>query len=110
MRPAAGAGEGITPGVLIGVGPERERKTGPNSGVGVDLAGSGEGEGSVLAASGVRTGFPVPGVASAAGEDAGRITTRGVAEAPAEASFVPGDGEGSVDGVLFSSSSVCLLR
>ena len=93
----------------MGVGPERERNTGPNSGVGVDLAASGEG--SVLAAeSGVRTGFSVPGVASAAGEDAGRITIRGVAEAPAEASFAPGDGEGSVDGVLFSSSSVCLLR
>jgi hypothetical protein len=93
----------------MGVGPERERKTGPNSGVGVDLAASGEG--SVLAAaSGVRTEFSTPGVASGAGEDAGRITTRGVAEAPAEASFVPGDGEGSLDGVLFSSSSVCLLR
>jgi hypothetical protein len=93
----------------MGVGPERERKTGPNSGVGVDLAASGEG--SVLAASsGVRTGFSAPGVASAPGEDAGRITTRGVAEAPAEASFAAGDGEGSVDGVLFSSSSVCLLR
>jgi hypothetical protein len=93
----------------MGVGPESERKTGPNSGVGVDLAASGEG--SVLApASGVWTGFPAPGVASAAGEDAGKITTRGVGEAPAEASFAPGDGEGSVEGVLFSSSSVCLLR
>jgi hypothetical protein len=93
----------------MGVGPERERNTGPNSGVGEDLAASGEG--SVLAAvSGARTEFPAPGVPSAVGEDAGRITTRGVAEAPGEASFAPGDGEGSVEGVLFSSSSVCRLR
>jgi hypothetical protein len=98
----------MTPGLLIGVGPESERNTGPSSGVGVDLAASGEG--SVLAGSGVRAGFSTPGVPSAVGELAGKITTRGVAEAPGEASFSPGDGEGSVEGVFFSSSSECLLR
>ncbi len=95
-----GAGEGITPGPLTGVGPDNERNTGPNSGLGDGLTPA-SGEGSGLAAdSGAFVGFSVPGVVSGAGDVAGRITTRGVAEAPGDGSFSAGAGEGS----LFSSS------
>ena len=74
---------------------------GPIPGVGDGLTPA-SGEGSGLAAdSGAFVGFSVPGVVSGAGEVAGRITTRGVAEAPGDGSFSAGAaGEGS----LFSSS------
>jgi hypothetical protein len=92
----------------MGVGPDNERKTGPSSGAGEVLAAA-SGEGSGLAVdSGVRTELSTPGVPSTAGEAAGRMTTRGVAEAPAELS--PGEGEGSTEGLVFRSSSDRLLR
>jgi len=92
----------------MGVGPDNERNTGPSSGEGEGLAAA-SGEGSGLAESGTVAEFSVPGVASAAGEVAGRITTRGVAEAPGEGAFSAGEGEGSVEGLFFSSSSDRLL-
>ena len=86
----------------MGVGPDNERNTGPSSGEGDGLAAA-SGEGSGLAAdSGARTEFSTPGVPSAAGEAAGRMTTRGVAEAPGEGAFSAGDGEGSIEGLVFS--------
>ena len=110
MLPPPGAGDGMTPGLLMGVGPDKERKTGPSSGEGEGLAAA-SGEGSGLAVdSGARTEFSTPGVPSAAGEAAGRITTRGVAEAPGEGTLSPGDGKGSTGGLVFSSSSDRLLR
>jgi hypothetical protein len=110
VLPPAGAGEGSTPGLLVGVGSDNERKTGPRSEEGDGLAEA-SGEGSAFSAEpGALAGFSVPGVASEAGEAAGRITTRGVAEAPGEDAFSPGDDEGSVEGLVFSSSLDRLLR
>ena len=94
----------------MGVGPDKERKTDPSSGEGEGLAAA-SGEGSGLAVdSGARTEFSTPGAPSAAGEAAGRITTRGVAEAPGEGTLSAGDGKGSTGGLVFSSSSDRLLR
>jgi hypothetical protein len=93
----------------MGVGPDKERKTGPSSVEGEGFpAASGEGSG-LTVDSGARTEFSTPGAPSEAGEVAGRITTRGVAEAPGEATLSPGDGEGSIGGLVFSSSSDRLL-
>jgi hypothetical protein len=110
VLPAPGAGVGITPGLLIGVGPDKERNTGPNSGEGEGFAAA-WGVGSGLAGvSGARTELSTPGEPAAAGEVAGRITTRGVAEAPGAGALSPGDGEDSAEGLVFSFSSECLLR
>jgi hypothetical protein len=109
VLPPVGAGVGSTPGLLVGVGSDNERNTGPRSEEGDGLAEA-PGEGSAFSAEpGPLAGFSVPGVASEAGE-AGRITTRGVAEAPGEGAFSAGDDECSVEGLVFSSSSVRLLR
>lgn len=100
----------MTPGLLIGVGPDKDRNTGPSSGEGEGLAAaSGVGWG-LAGVPGAWTELSTPGVASAAGEVAGRITTRGVAEAPGAGAFSPGDGEGSAEGLVFSLPSECLLR
>ena len=84
----------------MGVGAERERNTGPSSGEGVGLTSS----------SGIRAEFATPGLASAVGEVAGRMTTRGVAEAPGEDVLTAGDSAGSVEGSVFSRSWDRLLR
>jgi hypothetical protein len=94
----------------MGVGSDNERNTGPRSEDG-DGLGEASGEGSGFSAdSAALAEFSVPGVASAAGEAAGRITTRGVAEALGEGAFSAGDDEGSTGGLVFSSSSDRLLR
>ena len=110
MLPAPGAGVEITPGLLIGVGPVKERSTGPSSGEGEGLAAASGVVSGLAGVSGARTEFSTPGVPSAAGVVAGRITTRGVAEAPGAGALSPGDGEGSAEGLVFSSPSECLLR
>jgi hypothetical protein len=98
--PAPGAGDGTTPGLLTGFGSVRERNTGPSSGEGVGLAAS----------SGARTEFTTSGLASAVGEVAGRMTIRGVAEAPGEDELTAGDSAGSVEGPVFSRSWNRLAR
>ena len=98
--PAPGAGDGKTAGLPAGVGPDSERKTAP-------ICGEGSG---VTAASGARTGFSVPGVASAAGEVAGKMTMRGVAEAPGEGAFSAVAGVDAVEGLALSRSSDLLTR
>jgi hypothetical protein len=98
--PAAGAGDGWTAGLPAGVGPDSERKIAP-------ICGEGSG---VTAASGARTGFSVPGVVSGAGEVAGKITTRGVAEVPGEGAFSAVAGVDAGDGLALSRSSDLLTR
>lgn len=71
MFPVRGVGDGKMVGALTGVGADSDRNTGPESGEGSGLT----------TASGARTEFSVPGVASVVGDVAGRMTTRGVAEA-----------------------------
>jgi hypothetical protein len=84
--PVPATGEGSTTGLLAGVGSPRERNTDPISG-----------EWSALAAeSGARTELSVPSVVVAVGDEAGRITTRGVAEAAGEGEPSATAGLGSV--------------
>lgn len=85
--PLSGAGDGITAGLLTGLGPESERNTGPRSGEASGLT----------TALGARAEFSVPGVASAAGDVAGRMTTRGVADTSGEGELSAGDGVGSIE-------------
>ena len=87
-------------GALTGVGADSERKTGPISGEGSGLT----------TVSGARTEFSVPGVASVFGDVAGRMTTRGVAEAPGKCELSAEDGVRSVAGLVFSWSSDLLTR
>jgi hypothetical protein len=96
LFPAAGAEDGWT----AGVGPDSERKIAP-------ICGEGSG---VTAASGARTGFSVPGVVSGAGEAAGKMTTRGVAEEPGEGAFSAVAGVDAGDGLALSRSSDLLTR
>jgi hypothetical protein len=74
-------------GLFAGVGSDRERKTGPNSGEGPALA----------AESAARTGLSVLSVVVTAGEEAGRMTTRGVAEAAGEGASSATAGVGSAE-------------
>jgi hypothetical protein len=69
----------------------------------------GEGSG-VTVASGARTGFSVAGVASGAGEVAGKMTTRGVAEAPGEGAFSAVAGVDAGEGLALSRSWDLLTR
>jgi hypothetical protein len=87
-------------GVLKGVGEDSERKTGPESGEASGLT----------TASGARTEFSVPGAASVVGDVAGRMTTRGVAEASGKCERSAVDGVGSVEGLVFWWSSDLLTR
>ena len=87
-------------GVLTGVGADSERKTGPKSGEGSGLT----------TASGARTEFTVPGVPPVVGDVAGRITTRGVAEASGKCELSADDGVGSAEGLVFWWSSDLLTR
>jgi hypothetical protein len=97
--PAAGAGIGWTAGLPAGFGPDSERKIAPICG-----------EGSGVTGSGARTGFSVPGVVSGAGEVAGKITTRGVAEVPGDGAFSAVAGVDAGDGLALSRSSDLLTR
>jgi hypothetical protein len=84
--PVPGTGDGSVTGLLAGVGADRERNTGPISG-----------EWSALAAeSGARTELSVPSVVVAVGDEAGRMTTRGAAEAAGEGKPSATAGVGSV--------------
>jgi hypothetical protein len=68
-------GDGSAAGPLAGVGSDRERNTGPNS---VEWS-------ALAAAPGARAGFSVLSVVVVtAGDEAGKMTTRGVAEAAGE--------------------------
>ncbi len=94
------AGDGSAAGLPAGVGSDRERNTGPNSVAWSVLA----------AAPGAGTEFSVPPVVVTAGDEAGKMTTRGVAEAAGEGEPSATAGVGSVECSVLSCSTYRFVR